>query len=106
MLLSHHVSYNTIGKSLTFESVLENSSLLNFPEKFWRISKDPVKVKVEEEVSEIKETPAKEKLELKTSPEEEENEAENSSCDRDVRLGEKGEFGVFPLISFPGSGNT
>ena len=28
------------------------------------------------------------------------------NCDRNVRLGKKGEFGVFPFISFPGSGNT
>jgi hypothetical protein len=27
-------------------------------------------------------------------------------CDFEIRLGEKEEFGVFPLISLPGSGNT
>jgi len=32
------------------------------------------------------------------------NKEEN--CDLEVRLGEKGEFDVFPFVSFSGSGNT
>ena len=28
------------------------------------------------------------------------------NCDFEKKLGEKEEFGVFPLISLPGSGNT
>ena len=49
----------------------------------------------------------KEKLDLKTSEDEvKDPESPEKNCDRDVRIGEKGEFGVFPFISFPGSGNT
>ena len=28
------------------------------------------------------------------------------SCEFGIRMGKKNEFGVFPLLSFPGSGNT
>jgi len=31
---------------------------------------------------------------------------EETDCNFETRLGNNGEFGVFPLISFPGSGNT
>jgi len=60
-----------------------------------------VKVKSEEIIPEEPKT--EEKLKLKKLKEEE---SSPENCDRDVRLGKKGEFGVFPFISFPGSGNT
>ena len=49
-----------------------------------------------------------EKLEIAQEENSDEREIDNSleKCDRDVRLGKEGEFGVFPFISFPGSGNT
>ena len=35
-----------------------------------------------------------------------EEEIAEIDCNFETRLGEEGEFGILPLISFPGSGNT
>ena len=66
-------------------------------------------------ISEIKEKEQKifisvnkggQKLKLENHEKAKKEEISPENCDRNVRLGKKGEFGVFPFISFPGSGNT
>ena len=47
-----------------------------------------------------------EKFKLENYDKAEKEEISPENCERNVRLGKKGEFGVFPFISFPGSGNT
>ena len=68
--------------------------------------KNSQKVKFDNKEIFPEEPKKEEKLKLKEPKAKNKEESNPENCDRDVRLGKKGEFGVFPFISFPGSGNT